>query len=77
MLSPFTFLLYVHTDKMAENIAITELSDNVFSVRPLYDKLSTVNRGRPTSQLSNLITPHKTKIEQYTRHFFHLSVWKV
>jgi len=62
---------------MAENIFIKELLDNSFSLRPLCNKLSTVDRGRPTPQLSILVTCHKSKIEQYTRHFFHLSVWKV
>jgi len=55
---------------MAGNIFIKELLDNLFSVRSLYDKLSTMNRSRPTPQLSNLTACHKSKIEQYTRHFF-------
>jgi hypothetical protein len=33
---------------MAENILIKELLDNPFSVRPIHNKLKTVNKGQPT-----------------------------
>jgi len=54
---------------MAENIVIKELLDSPYSVRPLHDKLRTVNSGRPTPPLPNFITHHNTKTEQCTRHF--------
>jgi hypothetical protein len=59
---------------MAENMVTKELLDNLFSVRPLYNKLRTVNNGRPIPPLSSSITPHETKTDQCTRHFFHLCV---
>ena len=56
--------------KMAENINIKEVLDYPFSVRLLHNKLRTVNKGRPTPPLLSLITHHKSKTDQYTRHFF-------
>jgi len=54
---------------MVENMVIKELLDQPFCERPLRDKLSRLNKGRPTPPLTNVITHHKTKPEQYTRHF--------
>ena len=51
---------------MAENIVIKKLLNNTFSMRPLHDKLRTVNEGRPTPTLPNFVTFHKTKTERHT-----------
>jgi hypothetical protein len=42
--------------KVAENIIITELLANIFSARPLHNKLKILNKGRPTAPLPNVIT---------------------
>jgi hypothetical protein len=47
--------------KMAENIVTKELSGNLFSMRPLHDKLRIVNAGRPTPPLHNVTVHHKIK----------------
>jgi len=65
-----SFCTVLRLIKMAENIDIKEVLDYPFSVRLLYDKLRTVNKGRPTPPLLSLITHHKSKTEQYTRNFF-------
>jgi hypothetical protein len=65
MLSP-SFYNVIKPIKMAENITIMELVHNQSSVRPLYEKLWIVDKGRPTP-LPNLIT-HKTKTKKHTRH---------
>ena len=55
MLSP-SFYSVVKPIKIAENIAIKELLDNQFSMRPLYEKLTIVKRGCPTPQFHNVMT---------------------
>jgi len=47
--------------KVVESILIKELLDKIFSMRPLHDKLKTVNKGRPTATLCNVITYHNTR----------------
>jgi hypothetical protein len=54
---------------MTENIHIKEILANPFSLRLLRDKLKIVNKVRPIPPISNLITHHIIKTEQYTRHF--------
>jgi hypothetical protein len=54
---------------MTENMVIKELLVQPFCVRPLRAKLRILNKGRPAPPLPNVITHHKTKTEQYIRHF--------
>ena len=61
MLSPFIFLQCKRPIKVAENIIIRELLDNIFSARLLHDELKIVNKVRPTALLSNVITFHNTR----------------
>jgi len=46
---------------MDENIVIKNVLDNPFSVRPLRDKLTTVENEWPSAPLPNLMTVHTTK----------------
>ena len=61
MLSKFVFLQCMRPIKVVESILIKELLDKIFSMRPLHDKLKTVNKGRPTATLCNVITYHNTR----------------
>jgi hypothetical protein len=67
--------------QVAKNMVIKELLDQPFCERPLRDELRILNKGRPTPPLPNVITHHKTKTEQYTRHFcisqYEKAVWVV
>jgi len=45
------------------------VSKEACTLRPLRNKLRTVNRGQPTQPSSNLMTLLNTNAEQYARHF--------
>ena len=57
---PYTYDISNLRVKVAENIIITELLDNIFSARPLHNKLKILNKGRPTAPLPNVITHQNT-----------------
>jgi hypothetical protein len=59
---------------MIENVVVKELLDNLFSLRPLHDKLII---GQHSLPLSTLITHRNTKTEQYTRQFCFFQYEKV
>jgi hypothetical protein len=46
---------------MDDYVVIKKVLDNPYSVRPLHDKLTTVENKRPSPPLPNLIAVHKTK----------------
>ena len=69
MLSPFVVLPCFRPIKMIENIVIRQPLDIPFSVHPLHNNSRTENEVQPTRPPPNLISHHKTKTEQHTRHF--------
>jgi len=68
-LSSFNILQGFKT-KMAKN---TTTKENPFSVRPLQDRLRSVNERRRTRPLPNLINHYETKAEKIYPKFLHLS----
>jgi hypothetical protein len=70
VLSSFNILKGFKT-KMAEN---TTTKENPISVRPLHDRLRSVNEKRPTRPLPNLINYSETKAEKIYPKFLHFSV---